>query len=220
MICPWLSETLDFKSLRNTHVHLFHFSFPGSLNRHKNTHLKRMEGNRANKCRFCDKQFLYSSQLQDHEATAHRQELNSSKPSSAASAAAPPPPPMPTSVAAAAAAANAALSNSLVAQAIASSIMASGGQQNGAVPGMVHTPVSSSVGAGSGLSGADAPLMNHLRVIAAAAAAKQVEDQEMTCKSCGKKCMTKEQLIMHEQEHYMSNLSEWFAEPFVSDSFL
>ncbi|KAA3673332.1 uncharacterized protein DEA37_0006781, partial [Paragonimus westermani] len=43
----------------------------GSLNRHKNTHLKRSSDNRSYSCRYCPRQFLHSSHLQDHEASEH-----------------------------------------------------------------------------------------------------------------------------------------------------
>ncbi|KAF6779130.1 hypothetical protein AHF37_01712 [Paragonimus kellicotti] len=47
------------------------FNQSGSLNRHKNTHLKRSSDNRSYSCRYCPRQFLHSSQLQDHEASEH-----------------------------------------------------------------------------------------------------------------------------------------------------
>ncbi|KAF7261367.1 hypothetical protein EG68_01315 [Paragonimus skrjabini miyazakii] len=47
------------------------FNQSGSLNRHKNTHLKRSSDNRSYSCRYCSRQFLHSSQLQDHEASEH-----------------------------------------------------------------------------------------------------------------------------------------------------
>ncbi|KAK4474934.1 hypothetical protein MN116_002040 [Schistosoma mekongi] len=48
----------------------------GSLNRHKNTHTKRSSDNRSYSCRFCPRQFLHSSQLQDHETVEHNTEMN------------------------------------------------------------------------------------------------------------------------------------------------
>ncbi|KAF8564933.1 hypothetical protein P879_02035 [Paragonimus westermani] len=47
------------------------FNQSGSLNRHKNTHLKRSSDNRSYSCRYCPRQFLHSSHLQDHEASEH-----------------------------------------------------------------------------------------------------------------------------------------------------
>ncbi|GAA33406.2 zinc finger protein [Clonorchis sinensis] len=43
----------------------------GSLNRHKNTHMKRTSDNRSYSCHYCPRQFLHSSQLQDHETMEH-----------------------------------------------------------------------------------------------------------------------------------------------------
>ncbi|CAH8664681.1 unnamed protein product [Schistosoma curassoni] len=52
------------------------FNQSGSLNRHKNTHTKRSSDNRSYSCRFCPRQFLHSSQLQDHETVEHSMEMN------------------------------------------------------------------------------------------------------------------------------------------------
>uniref|UniRef100_A0A5K4F043 Zinc finger protein n=1 Tax=Schistosoma mansoni TaxID=6183 RepID=A0A5K4F043_SCHMA len=52
------------------------FNQSGSLNRHKNTHTKRSSDNRSYSCRFCPRQFLHSSQLQDHETMEHSMEMN------------------------------------------------------------------------------------------------------------------------------------------------
>ncbi|CAH8871757.1 unnamed protein product [Trichobilharzia szidati] len=52
------------------------FNQSGSLNRHKNTHTKRSSDNRSYSCRFCPRQFLHSSQLQDHETVEHSMEAN------------------------------------------------------------------------------------------------------------------------------------------------
>ncbi|KAH8868142.1 Zinc finger protein 596 [Schistosoma japonicum] len=52
------------------------FNQSGSLNRHKNTHTKRSSDNRSYSCRFCPRQFLHSSQLQDHETVEHNTEMN------------------------------------------------------------------------------------------------------------------------------------------------
>ncbi|VDP77608.1 unnamed protein product [Echinostoma caproni] len=48
----------------------------GSLNRHKNTHLKRSNDNRSYSCHYCPRQFLHSSQLQEHETNEHSAEPN------------------------------------------------------------------------------------------------------------------------------------------------
>ncbi|CAH8657798.1 unnamed protein product [Heterobilharzia americana] len=55
------------------------FNQSGSLNRHKNTHTKRSSDNRSYSCRFCPRQFLHSSQLQDHETVEHSMEITLSK---------------------------------------------------------------------------------------------------------------------------------------------
>ncbi|TGZ62927.1 hypothetical protein CRM22_007180 [Opisthorchis felineus] len=47
------------------------FNQSGSLNRHKNTHMKRTSDNRSYSCHYCPRQFLHSSQLQDHETMEH-----------------------------------------------------------------------------------------------------------------------------------------------------